>query len=113
MAIPQHPRFKAAAVQAAPVFLDLQASVEKAAGLVAEAASEGAQLIAFPETFLPGYPWFIWLDSPAWGIQYIQRYHDNSLVYGSPEADRISDAASLHRITAGRWLSDKGVGRSS
>ena len=107
MAIPQHPRFKAAAVQAAPVFLDLQASVEKAAGLVAEAASEGAQLIAFPETFLPGYPWFIWLDSPAWGIQYIQRYHDNSLVYGSPEADRISDAARRHRITVVMGLSEK------
>ena len=88
-----HPKFRAAAIQAAPVFLDLDASIDKAVGLIAEAAGQGAQLIAFPETWLPGYPWFIWLDSPAWGMQFVQRYHDHSLVYGSPQAQRIADAA--------------------
>ena len=39
---------------------------------------------------------FIWLDSPAWGMQFIQRYHDNSLVYGSPQAERIAKAAKDH-----------------
>ena len=84
-----HPKFKAAAVQAAPVFLDLDGTVDKSIALIKEAAAKGASLIAFPETFIPGYPWFIWLDSPAWGMQFIQRYHDNSLVYGSPQADRL------------------------
>ena len=93
-----HPRFRAAAVQAAPVFLDLDASIDKATALIAEAAAGGAQLVAFPETWLPGYPWFIWLDSPAWGMQFIQRYHDNSLVYGTPPADRIAQAAKANRI---------------
>jgi len=102
-----HPKFRAAAIQAAPVFLDLDASIDKAIGLVAEAAGKGAKLIAFPETFLPGYPWFIWLDSPAWGMQFIQRYHDNSLVYGSAQADRLAQAAKDHDIVVVMGHSEK------
>ena len=102
-----HPKFRAAAIQAAPVFLDLDASIDKAIGLIAEAAKNGAQLIAFPETWLPGYPMFIWLDSPAWGMQFIQRYHDHSLVYGSPEAARIAKAAKDHSIMVVMGHSEK------
>jgi nitrilase len=106
MTIP-HPKFRAAAVQAAPVFLDLEKSIDKAIGLIAEASKKGASLIAFPETWLPGYPWFIWLDSPAWGMQFIQRYHDNSLVYGSPQAERIAQAARDHSIMVVMGHSEK------
>lgn len=102
-----HPKYRVAAVQAAPMFLDLDASIDKATQLIAEAAKQGAKLIAFPETWLPGYPWFIWLDSPAWGMQFIQRYHDNSLVYGSPQSERISKAAKDHRIMVVMGLSEK------
>jgi aliphatic nitrilase len=102
-----HPKFRAAAIQAAPVFLDLDASIDKAIGLIAEAAGNGAKLIAFPETFLPGYPFFIWLDSPAWGMQFIQRYHDNSLVYGSAQADRLAQAAKDHAIMVVMGHSEK------
>lgn len=102
-----HPKFRAAAVQAAPVFLDLDASIDKAIALIAEAAKNGAKLIAFPETWLPGYPWFIWLDSPAWSMQFVQRYHDNSLVYGSAQAERIVQAAKAHAITVVMGHSEK------
>ena len=105
-----HPKFRAAAVQAAPVFLDLDASIDKAVGLIAEAAAQGAQLVAFPETWLPGYPWFIWLDSPAWALQFIQRYHDHSLVDGSPQADRIAQAARDHAIMVVMGHSEKAGG---
>ena len=61
-----HPKYKAAVVQAAPVFLDLEATVEKTIRLIDEAAANGARLIAFPETWIPGYPWWVWLGVPAW-----------------------------------------------
>jgi predicted amidohydrolase len=51
---------KVAVIQHAPVFLNLEASLLKACELINEAADHGAQMIAFPETWLPGYP--VWLD---------------------------------------------------
>ena len=54
--------FKAAAVSAAPVYLDLGATVHKVCRLIEEAASKGARLIVFPEAFIPGYPhWYHFL----------------------------------------------------
>ena len=59
--------FKVAVVQHAPVFLNLEASLDKACALIEEAARGGAQVIAFPETWLPGYP--VWLDyAPRAGL---------------------------------------------
>jgi cyanide dihydratase len=49
-------RFKIAAVQASPVFLDREATVEKACKLITQAGSQGARLIVFPESFIPTYP---------------------------------------------------------
>ena len=52
--------FKVAIVQDAPVFLNLEGSLRKACTLIEQAANLGARMIAFPETWLPGYP--VWLD---------------------------------------------------
>ena len=51
---------KAAAVQAEPAWLDLAASVKKACNLITEAAKNGAEIIAFPEVWIPGYAAWIW-----------------------------------------------------
>ena len=67
-------KLKLAAVQAAPVFLDRDATVEKAIKLMEQAAEAGADLIGFPETWIPGYPWWIWLGPPHWGMQFAARY---------------------------------------
>ena len=47
---------KVACVQAEPVILDRDATIEKLAETTAEAAREGARLVVFPETFVPAYP---------------------------------------------------------
>ncbi len=49
-----------AIIQESPVYLDLEASVAKAIRLAEKAALDGARVIAFGETWLPGYP--AWLD---------------------------------------------------
>ncbi len=105
-----HPKLKVAAVQAAPVFLDIDATIDKTIALMKEAAAQGAQLIAFPETWIPGYPWWIWLSSPAMGMQYVQRYHDNSLVMGSAEFERLAQTARAEKIWLALGYSEKAGG---
>lgn len=51
---------RAAVTQAEPVWLDLEATVEKTCRLIAEAARNGAELVTFPEGWIPGYPAWIW-----------------------------------------------------
>lgn len=57
--------FTIAAVQAAPVFLDRDATVKKACALIAEASKAGARLIVFPEAFIPAYPDWVWALPPS------------------------------------------------
>jgi nitrilase len=51
---------KIAAVQAAPVFLDRDATIDRVCARIAEAAAAGAKLVVFPESFVPGYPDWVW-----------------------------------------------------
>ncbi|MFD6059485.1 carbon-nitrogen hydrolase family protein [Rhodococcus wratislaviensis] len=87
---------RVAAVQAESVWLDLAAGVDKVIALIGEAAAGGAQLVAFPETFLPGYPWWIWLNSPAAGMQFVPRYVANSMTRDGEEMSQIRQAAAEH-----------------
>lgn len=50
------PQVRAAVVQAAPVLFEREATVAKTCQLIADAAAQGAQLILFPEAFIPAYP---------------------------------------------------------
>ena len=93
-----HPKFKAAAVQAAPAYLDLDATVAKTIDLIAAAARGGARLVAFPECWIPGHPLWTLLDSVAWGMQFVQRYFDNAMTAAGPEMKAIQAAAREHAI---------------
>jgi nitrilase len=87
------PKFKAAAVQASPVFLDADATVEKACGIIAEAAANGASLVAFPEVFVAGYPYWNWIMTPVQGSKWYERLYTNSITVPGPETDRLCQSA--------------------
>ncbi len=93
-----HKPFKAAAVQAAPAFLDLDAGVDKAIRIIEEAAAQDVKIIAFPETWLPGYPWYIWLDATALYMPLVPQYAANSIVEDSEQDKRLAKAAKDNNI---------------
>ena len=89
----QYPAFKAAAVQTSPVFLNREATVDKACQLIQEASRNGAKLVAFPETFVPGYPYWIWMDSPLKHNELFSRLFKEAVEIPSPATDALCRAA--------------------
>lgn len=92
------PRFKAAAVQTAPVFLDTDATVEKVIRLIGEAAANGARLVAFPEVFVAGYPYWSWIGNPVEGSPWFERLVRSAVEVPGPEVGKIAAAAARHKI---------------
>jgi len=87
------PKFKAAAVQASPVFLNVDATVDKACSIIAEASGNGASLVAFPEVFVAGYPYWNWIMTPVQGSKWYEKLYINSITVPGPEVNRICQAA--------------------
>ncbi len=102
--------FRVAAVQAAPVFMDLSGTVQKTIALIEQAAEAGAKLVAFPECWIPGYPFYIWLGATAWWMKFVQRYHVNAMEVDSAETDAICAAARRNKITVALGFSERAGG---
>ena len=86
-----------AAVQGTPVFLDRVATVEVAAGHV---ASVEADLVVFPESFVPGYPDWVWRRSPMSDGDWYARLVANAVRVDGTDLDPLRDAAR----DAGAWV---------
>ena len=91
-----------AAVQAAPVLLDREATIGKVVTLAEKAAADGARLVAFPEAFVPGYPDWVWRTRPwdADATALYARLLDQAVVVGSPAAGVLAETA--RRLQIGR-----------
>lgn len=93
------PTFRAAAVQAAPVFLDTAATIDKAVSLIEEAAGNGATLIVFPEVFVPGYPYWNWTMTPVQGSPWFEKLVRASIEIPGPELAKVQNAAKQANAT--------------
>ncbi|CBJ43130.1 carbon-nitrogen hydrolase family protein [Ralstonia solanacearum] len=90
------PTVKVAAVHAAPVFLNREATLQKALAFINEAARNGAELIAFPESFIPGFPVWAALWSPIDNHDWFRKMAANSVLVDGPEiAALAAEAARL------------------
>ncbi|PCI04984.1 MAG: aliphatic nitrilase [Flavobacteriaceae bacterium] len=92
----EYPKFKAAAVQTSPVFLNVDATVGKACGIIEEVAKNGASIVAFPEVFISGYPYWNWIMNPIEGSKYFEILYKNSIVIPGPEVDKLCETAKAN-----------------
>ena len=96
-------QLKVAVVQAAPVLFDREATVDKACGLIEKAAERKAQLILFPEAFIPAYPrglafgTVVGSRSPV-GRSIWQRYWENTVEVPGPATRKLGEAAGKANV---------------
>ncbi|WP_455143767.1 carbon-nitrogen hydrolase family protein [Selenomonas noxia] len=101
-----------ALVQAAPVMFDKAASLKKALLWIEKSAAQGAELVVFPELFLPGYPFGMTFGFKVGsrdenGRKDWKLYYDNSVVCPGPETDALGAAAKKHGIYLSIGVSER------
>lgn len=101
-----------AVVQAAPVLFNKGACLVKALALIEEAAGHGAELIVFPELFIPGYPYgmtfgFTVGSRTEDGRRDWKRYYDASILAGGEEAQALAEAAKKHGVYLSIGISER------
>jgi len=92
-----------AIVQQAPVFLDKTKTIEVAVNYIAQAADQGAELVVFTETFIAGYPTWLWRLRPGgdWTLSetLYQRLLNNAVNVDSDDLQPLCQAANKHGVT--------------
>jgi nitrilase len=95
-----------------PVFLDREATVEKACRLIAEAGAAGARLVVFPESFIPAYPDWVWAVPAGDGDTLTSLYAEllaNAVDVPGPATDRLCEAARDAGIYVVMGVSERNV----
>jgi nitrilase len=101
---------RVAAVQASPVFLDREATIEKACGLIAEAGRGGAKLVVFPESFVPGYPDWVWVVPAGRGAMLSDLHRQliaSAVDIDSEATARLGEAAREYAVTVAIGVTER------
>ena len=101
---------RAAAVQISPVLFSREGTTEKVLQAIADAANQGAQLVVFPETFIPYYPYFSFVQPPVLMGKEHMRLYEEAVEVPSPVADAISRAARSHKIVVVVGVNERDYG---
>jgi nitrilase len=101
------PVIRVAAVQAAPVFLDRAATIAKAAGLIGQAAANGAKLVVLPESFVPSYPVWLWAGRTDVEPDAYARLYANAVEVPGPETACLSEAARAAGVAVALGITER------
>ncbi|KAF7549786.1 hypothetical protein G7046_g8233 [Stylonectria norvegica] len=91
-------KYKAAAVTSEPAWFDLEGGVQKTIKFIHEAGDKGCKLIAFPEVWIPGYPYWMWKVTYLQSLPLLKKYRESSIAVDSDEMRRIRRAARENQI---------------
>ena len=109
-------KYKVAAAQLTPAFLNKEKTVDKACKAIAEAGKNGAKLIVFPEAFISGYPDWVWLYPPhkskELGDLYVKLV-ENAVSIPDNSTDRLCKAAKLAKINVAMGMSERNTETSN
>jgi aliphatic nitrilase len=103
-------KVRAAAVQLSPVLYSREGTTEKVCKAIADAAREGAELVVFPETVVPYYPYFSFIQPPAtMGKAHLALYEEAVTVPG-PTPDAVAEAARRHGVVVALGVNERDHG---
>lgn len=103
--------FRTASAQAASVWLDREGSTGRACELIAEAGRGGAQIVALPESFVPGFPYWLFVMKLAEAAPLHRRLHDEAVEIPGPTITALERAAVEAGVTAVVGVTERDPGR--
>lgn len=103
-------KFRIAAAHAAPALLDKAGSLSRAIQLIEEAGNRGVRLLGFPETFVPGYPYWLAMYPLSEQAAVNRRYFDESVTIDGPDLDAVKAACRTHEVNAVLGISERDHG---
>src|SRR5579875_2279203 len=107
MGVDTYPKFRAAAIQAAPVFLDRDGTIDRVEEFTREASSRGAKLVVFGESFVPAFPFWNLVIRPVDQHDFFRELYDNAIEIPSPQFQRLSKIASDNKVFLSVGITEK------
>ncbi|MBP1718940.1 MAG: Nitrilase [Deltaproteobacteria bacterium] len=102
-----YPRFRAGVVHASPVFLDRDATIDKLGKIVEKAKEQGADIVVFPESFVPAFPLWCIVYAPLDQHDFYRRLFDHSILIPGPAFSKLAEIAKSQKIFLSVGVTEK------